>query len=478
MNARVSSQRFRGGFTAAIIALALIAGSAQTRITPPNTKYSPADDVKLGLQAAEEAKKELPLLHDERVDQYVDAVGQRLVAAIPPEFQHPEFKYSFDVVNQKEINAFALPGGPMFLNRGMMEAAKSEAEMAGVMAHELSHVALRHGTAQATKGEKFQIGAIAGQVLGAIVGGTAGSVIAQGSQFGLGAYFMKFSREYESQADILGAQMLARAGYNPRDMANMFKTIEAQGGGGGPEWLSDHPNPGNRYEAILKEASMLQVQPRADVGQLSTIQARLQDSGPAYTAEQIAKGQAGNKAPTANAPSSSPQPRAVAPVDPPARQLRTFTPAKFLRVGVPSNWSPATSDSSGVTYTPKGAFFQAQNGQTAFTHGVQFGVTQGTGNLQRDTQALLQGLARSNPNLRQQGNYRRDSLGGRSALSATLSNVSDVTGQPEYITITTASLTDGNILYMVGVAPQSEARAYDQAFRQVRQSVSINTNAR
>ena len=87
---------------------------------------------------------------------------------------------SFQVVNLKEINAFALPGGPMFLNRGMLDAAKTDGEVVGVMAHEISHVVLRHGTAQATKGQKFQIGAIAGQILGAIVGGTAGSVISQG----------------------------------------------------------------------------------------------------------------------------------------------------------------------------------------------------------------------------------------------------------------------------------------------------------
>ena len=97
------------------------------------------------------------------------------------------------------------------------------------MAHETRHVVLRHGTAQATKATKFQIGAIAGQILGAVVGGTAGSIIAQGSNFGLSTYFMKFSREYESQADILGAQMMARAGYNPHEMANMFKTLETAG---------------------------------------------------------------------------------------------------------------------------------------------------------------------------------------------------------------------------------------------------------
>ena len=161
--------------------------------------------------------------------------------------------YTFDVVNQKEINAFALPGGPMFLNRGMIEAAKTEGEVAGVMAHEMSHVALRHGTAQASSGQGAQIGGILGQIAGAIIGGTAGSIISTGSQIAAGAYITKYSRAYESQADILGAQMLARAGYDPREMANMFKTLADEGGSRGPEWLSSHPDPGNRYNAIVKE---------------------------------------------------------------------------------------------------------------------------------------------------------------------------------------------------------------------------------
>src|SRR5688572_17519744 len=121
---------------------------AQTKIVAPKNKYSVADDVKLGREAAAQAKKELPMLNDERVDDYVERIGQRLAQAVPPEFQRPEFDYTFDVINQKEINAFALPGGPMFLNRGMIESAKTEGEAAGVMAHEMAHVALRHGTAQ------------------------------------------------------------------------------------------------------------------------------------------------------------------------------------------------------------------------------------------------------------------------------------------------------------------------------------------
>ena len=439
---------------------------AQTKIVAPRNSYSVSEDVKLGREAAAEVRKELPLLNDDRVDGWVEDIGATLVRAIPAEFQHSEFRYTFDVINQKEINAFALPGGPMFLNRGMIEAAKTEGEVAGVMAHEISHIALRHGTAQATKGQVPSILGAIGQIGGAIIGGGLGQILSAGSQIGAGLKLMEYSREFESQADLLGAQMLARAGYDPREMANMFRTIEKESGGGGPEWMSSHPNPGNRYNAIVNEARSLRVQGNANTGQFQSIQARLGGMSPALTAEQIAKGQR----PGAGTGTVGGGTRTVR-VDPPANSYRTRNPSDFLRVAVPSNWDEVEAR-NGVTYAPNGAFFEGDNG-TAFTHGVQIGVTQGSGNLQRDTQRLVSAFAQSNPNLRQQTSLQRDSLGGRNGYTTILSNVSEVTGQRERIALTTAQLRDGSLLYVVGVAPQSEAQAYDPAFRRVRQSVQI-----
>ena len=451
-----------------LVAVGLGTAEAQTKITPDPNKYSLQQDVELGQEAAAEARKQLPMLNDSRVDNYVERVGENLVDAIPPEFRHAGFRYTFDVVNQKEINAFALPGGPMFLNRGMIEASRSEGEMAGVMAHEISHVILRHGTAQATKGQKFQIGAVAGQVLGAIVGGAAGSVIAQGTQFGLGAYFLKYSREYERQADILGAQLMARAGYDPRAMATMFQTIQAEGGRSGPEWLSSHPDPGNRSAAITREASMLRVQGNADTGQFASIKSQLQGMSPAYTAEQIARGQARSR-PTGTAGRNT---RRTVNIEPPSTQFRTYSPSNFLRVSVPANWEQVNTG-GGVTYAPDGGFVQG-DGQTAFTHGVEVGVVEGgTGNLQRDTQQLLQNFARSNPELQRAGNTRRVSMGGRQGLSTPLVNTSEVTGQREYVNLATAQLRNGDLLYVIGVAPQPEADAYERAFQRVRETLQI-----
>ena len=440
---------------------------AQTRIVAPRNKYSVADDVKLGREAAAQAKKELPMLNDDRVDDYVERIGATLAQAVPPEFKHPEFTYTFDVVNQKEINAFALPGGPMFLNRGMMEAAKSEGEVAGVMAHEMSHVALRHGTAQASSGQGAQIGGILGQIAGAIIGGTAGSIISTGSQVAAGAYITKYSRAYESQADILGAQMLARAGYDPREMANMFRTLAQEGGSRGPEWLSSHPDPGNRYNAIIKESATLRVQGNANTGQFPSIQARLGGMSPAYTAEQIAKGQ------TKSSPTTAAN-RGPVYVPPPSMQYRSSQPLNFMRLSLPSNWSEVSGGNDGVTYAPEGGYIKDQD-RSAFTHGFQVGLTvKGSGNLQRDTDALVSAFARGNPQLRTSGGYTRDRISGRNALRTSLSNVSEVTGQKESVSLTTTQLSDGRVLYLIGVAPQNEASAYEDAFRRVRESIQLS----
>src|SRR4026208_1674598 len=168
--------------TATIAALTIPVGGAQTKIIPPKNKYAPEDDVKLGREAAAEVRKELPIIRDEVIADYLDRLGQQLVAATPAEFKQPAFQYSFTPVNLKDINAFALPGGPMFVNRGMFDAAKGEGEVAGVMAHELSHVVLRHGTANATKAQGFQLGAIAGAIAGAGIGGGRGGAGPHGAR--------------------------------------------------------------------------------------------------------------------------------------------------------------------------------------------------------------------------------------------------------------------------------------------------------
>jgi beta-barrel assembly-enhancing protease len=443
--------------------------SAQTQITPPDNKYTPAQDVELGLQAAAEARQQLPVMRDDAVSSYVEEIGRRLTAAIRPDLRHPEFRYSFEVINVREINAFALPGGPMFVNRGMIEAAKTEGEIAGVMAHELSHVVLRHGTAQASKATKYEIGQVAGAVLGAIIGGGWGQVISQGTQFGLGAAFMRFSREYERQADIEGSHIMARAGYEPRDMANMFKTIEKQGGSGGPQWLSDHPNPGDRSEYITREAQLLRVEnPIRDTRAFEQVKAHLRQMSPAPTTEQATKNRGSR--PTGTSGRNIPPP--TGRVEPPSSSFRTYNEGNLFQVSVPANWQEIQSNSS-VTFAPSGAYGQA-NGQTVFTHGVEFGMGRNESHdLQTATDELIQSLAGGNPGLSRASGYDRVNVASRRGLRTILRNRSEITGQDEAIQLVTTQMQDGNLFYAIGVAPGNEFSSYQRIFDRVIGSLQL-----
>jgi len=473
-----SNQHRADAFIAWLVAVMLFAMPlsvlAQTRVRAPSNSYSISDDVKLGQQASAEVRSQLPILRDGEVDNYVESVGRRLVNAIPPEFQQPQFRYSFDVVNARDINAFALPGGPMYVNRGMIEAANSEGEMAGVMAHEISHVALRHGTAQATKAQKLQWGALGGAILGAIIGGGVGEVISQGSQLGLGAYFLKYSRDYERQADILGAQIMARAGYDPRDLAKMFQTIEREGGGrSGPEWLSSHPNPGNRYEAINREAALLRVSPASaiqDTRDFQHIQSRLRSMQPAPSMAEIAQSGQRNPQDTRRYPEDS---RIDNRVEYPSTRYRTFTGGNLFRVSVPDNWREFSGGDS-VTFAPQGAYGTYQ-GQSVFTHGAIIGIVQTRNtDLRRASDEYISALLQANPYLRQQSGYQRGGIGGRNALAMVLAGRSSVTGRTERVTVYTTMLRNGGLFYVVTVSPQDEARSYDQAFQTMLRSIQIN----
>ena len=444
---------------------------AQTKVNAPKNKYTPQQDVQLGRDAATQVEQQLPLLRDDNITSYVSDIGQRLVGSIPAELRHPEFTYTFKVVNVKEINAFALPGGPMYVNRGMIEAAKSEGEVVGVLAHELSHVALRHGTAQATKATKYEIGTIAGAVIGAIVGGQAGNVIAQGTQFGLGTAFLRFSRAFEKDADIEGSQIMARAGYDPRDMASMFKTIEQQGGSGGPQWLSDHPNPGDRYAYITKEAQSLRVENAVhNSGAFQSAQARLRQMSPAPSTEDATRN--AGRTSGGGSPTGTSGGRITGNVERPSSRYKAYTEGNLFRISVPSNWRELPGNNS-VTFAPEGGY-GAVNQQSVFTHGVEAGLTRNeTHDLQTATNELMQSLAQANPRMTGRSGSDRGSIGGRAGLRSLLTNQNEVTGRTERIALYTTLLDDGTLFYLIGVAPDNEFNAYDQVFNRVASSIQF-----
>jgi Zn-dependent protease with chaperone function len=453
---------------AAIVAMPL-AAFAQTKIAYHSNKFKPTDDVKLGRQAAAEAEQQFPLLRDSEVTAYVEKVGQRLVASIPAEFQHSEFRYYFKVINASDINAFALPGGPMYVNRGMIEAARTEGEMAGVMAHELSHVALRHGTAQATKAQKYAVGAGIAGILGTILAGPAAGQLAQ---LPIGAYFLKYSREYETEADLLGARIMANAGYDPRDLANMFRTIEAQGGGGGG-FLSDHPSPANRYARINQEAQYLRVREQTrDDTEFRSIKERLRRYPRAQTMAEIQRSGGRYPADTNgnNYPSNSPRGR----VEYPSSRLRTYSELGVVQVSVPDNWRELSDQGTSVWFAPEGAF-GSTNGQVVYTHGVNIGTARtNSRNLQQASNEFVSALQQGNGNLRARGNYQRTDVDGRYGLLITLGNTNEATGRPEIINVVTTQLRSGDLLYLITVSPENEYSSYQNTFLNLLRSLRLN----
>ena len=441
---------------------------AQTQIKYHSNKYSVQDDVRLGREAAQQAESQFPLLRDNEVQNYVARVGERLVSSIPSQFRHSEFDYFFKVVNARDINAFALPGGPMYVNRGMIEAARTEGEMAGVMAHEISHVALRHGTAQATKGQKYGLLAGIAGIAGTILGGPAVGELAQAP---FAVYFLKFSREYETEADILGAQIMAQAGYDPRDLANMFQTIQAQGGSSGG-WFSSHPSPKDRFARINREAQMLQVNAgMRDSRDFARIRERLRGYPTAPTMAEIQR--SGQRYPqgenTGNYPNNPPSGR----VEYPSGRFQNVSIFNGgVQVSVPSNWRQI-SDQNSVWFVPEGGYGQ-HNGQAVFTHGASFGVAQTSNrNLQRATEELINSLAQGNNNLRLSGGQQRATMSGRTAIFTTLSNVNEATGRPETVRLISTQLRNGQLFYMIAVAPQNE-RNFENAFETILRSIRLN----
>jgi beta-barrel assembly-enhancing protease len=458
-----------GSLIMAAIFLAPVSIIAQTQSTPTPTlivyhknKYSPDDDVKLGRQAATQAERQLRILPDKEVTDYLESVGQRLVAAIPPEFQHREFRYYFRVVEDRQINAFALPGGPMYVNTGTILAAHNEGELAGVMAHELSHVALRHGTAQATKAQKYNILALMAGITGTIF---AGPEAGQAAEAPFQLYFMKYSREYETEADLLGARIMSRAGYDPHDLANMFKTIQAQTGSNGGGWFSDHPSSKDRYEKINDEAGRLQIaaNPIKVTPEFRAAQERL--SG--YSS--YANGQGGrNRSGGNNSPSNAPTGR----VEPPSSQYRSYSELGVVRIDVPDNWQEQ-HDQSSVWFGPESGYGSA-NGQSVFTHGLNIGTTKtNSTNLQQATDEFISSLERRGSNIRSRSGYQRTNVSGRNALSISLSNINEATGRTEVIDVVTTQLRNGSLLYLITVVPESDYNNYQSTFQSIMRSVQL-----
>lgn len=245
--------------------------------------FSPAQDVEVGQQASREADKQLPLVRDAQVTAYVSSLGKRLARIAPNQSGETKYAWTFNVVNSPEINAFALPGGFIYVNRGAIAAAQNEAQIAGVIAHEEGHVVMRHGTHQASEMVLAQAPL---SILAGLLGQSSGlgSQLAQlGLSFGVNSILLRNSRSAESQADAVGTYMLYRTGYDPYAMAQFFGIIQQKFPQQTIQFFSDHPNPGNRIKNVEEEIPRLGTKKdwKTDSPEFKAVKQRLQSMPPA-----------------------------------------------------------------------------------------------------------------------------------------------------------------------------------------------------
>ena len=422
--------------------------------------FSAQQDIQVGRDAALQVEKAQPLVRNSEINNYLTGLVQRLARS---PHAGTDFPFSVKAISDRTINAFALPGGPLYVYTGLINLADNEGQLAGVLAHEMSHIKLRHGTSQTSKANLFQLPVM-------LLGGGGGSgVLGQLAQLGIGlgtnSLLLKMSRTAESEADYNGAHTMAEAGYNPIQMAQLFEKLEAQGGQSTAQFLSDHPNPGNRIKAVQDE---IQLMPRRTYTTDTRQFARIKDVVSHLAAPGQLRGQYndGHTAP-------------AAPAARPSTHLRQYQGRAFT-FGYPSNWQMFGDPQSAMaTIAPPDGVVQDRNGKIAIGYGAvvsyyfpqsdEVELRRGTDKLQTDTDNLVRQLQQSDGNMRAggQSNMRVD---GYPALVTTLNATSPFQGETEVDQLVTVARPQG-LWYLVFISPQSEARDIQPVFDQMLRSI-------
>lgn len=421
-------------------------------IQPGFNLFSRQQDIELGRQAATEVRKQYQVVNNQELQDYTMRIGARLAAQKEP--KESGFPFAYTLVNDKSVNAFALPGGPTFVHTGLILAAADEGQLAGVLAHEMSHVVLRHGTNQASKANLVKIPVL----LAAAV--TGNDLLVQLTNMGAMGLLLKFSRTSESQADAMGTRIMSEAGYDPTAMAHFFEKLQSEGGSRAPQFLSDHPNPGNRVAAVQEEIKAL---PRRQYGNPEGDFAH-------------------EKALVAKLPRMASQPNALRtgapPPDPSSRPTGGYKVLKStqLELSYPDNWIVVgDSKSASFTIAPRDGIVLSTNGQSVLALGAivsyYFPESQTREDLHQATLELIQHLHGANPQMRTSGTSQGVSVDGNQGLITILTNDSPYQGQSETDMLITVDRLQG-LFYMIIVAPQSNVQdaksTFDTMVRSIR----------
>jgi Zn-dependent protease with chaperone function len=440
-----------------MLALAAVPGCSARKpgdpLKPGFNLFSKEQDIELGRELAAQVRQQMPVVQNRELQNYIANVGQRL--ARQPEAG--DYPYSFTMIQDPSVNAFALPGGPTFINTGLLKAAENEAQLAGVIAHEISHVALRHGTNQASKANLIQLPAmIAGGIAG---GGTLGQLAQLGIGLGANSVLLKYSRDAESQADALGARLMAEAGWNPIEMARFFEKLAAEGGSRGPQFLSSHPDPGNRMRDVEAEIRTL---PR---GQFA-----LGRTGEFDRAKQLV-----GSLPASNRQSAD---RSMAPSGPPTistgggmREVR----GRNFSMAYPDSWQTfGDPNGASLTIAPQNGLVQS-GGNTQIGYGVivSYFFPESSRNLRDATNELIHHLHASNPNMQVSGRARSVRVDGQNGTMTMLTSGSPF-GGGEVDALLTVSRPEG-LFYMIFIAPERDFSQLQSMFDQMVRSIRFTS---
>lgn len=447
----------------AAIGAVLVSGCfGQGKINPPKpgwNLFSKEQDIQLGKEAALQVEKQYVVVKDPEVTAYLNALGGRLAKSK----YAGDFPFTFKLVSDDSINAFALPGGPMFVHTGLIKAAENEGQLVGVLAHEMSHVALRHGTHQATTANALQIvPAIAGALAG---GGMLGQLAQMGLGLGENSMMLKFSRSAESQADYNGGLMMASIGYSPIEMAHFFEKLEAQTGRQGfvSRMMSDHPSPGNRVKASEDLAKLLPAQ-------------NYNSDNAAFNKEK-ALVMAMKVQPKPVAPAAGAVTGGAAKVSDlrPAAQLRAFD-GNAHNFQYPTNWEVfGDASTPSITVAPRAGMIQGAGGQTAIAYGIMQGYFQHqdqNGDLRADTAALIKGFQQGDQNMKLVGSQNM-TVDGKPAIATQIETASAFQGETEVDIVVSLERPEG-LFYLVLVCPKSEWPSAQPVYQRVVGSIKFN----
>ena len=442
----------------------------RTQVKPGIDRYSVEQDAQLGRAVARQVEKQMPMLNDRRVDDYLGDLGQRLVAVAPG----PKFKYEFRCVNSREINAFATPGGFVFVYRGAIETAVNEAQLAGIIAHEISHAALRHGTNQATKAEIWgAVGAIGGLAAGSSAAGIASQI---GGNLAINATLLKYSRTAETQADVVGTQILHDAGYDDRALGQFFEQLSSDAKGKKPvEFFADHPNYEHRLDRINEEVDKMGGPPEnyvRDSQDFREIRRYLLSLAP---------------------PPDRPKRGTAVPADPaitgapprPSQETREFSSDDF-RARFPDNWElQGTGDS--ISFVPPRGMVTDSAGKQSAAYGILVNREKldASATLDDATNQIVANIEQSNPHAQALGSREHIRVDGESALRVTLLNDSPAGGLEKDLLVAVILPNDATdsspstwretrMLYFICVAPSVEFDDYNPAFQQFIASIRFN----